>query len=61
MQGNDLHEQKDGSSRGVFVLAVADCIALRLATSFTQSDVPVLRQHLAQPLYSDDFTASSRA
>lgn len=43
VQGNDLPLQKDGSSCGVFVLAVADCIALRVAASFTQDDVPVLR------------------
>lgn len=59
VQGNDLPVQNDGSSCGVFVLAVADCIALGAATSFTQDDVPVLRQRLALSLYSDDLTARS--
>lgn len=50
---------KDESSCGVLVLAVADCIALGAATTFTQDDVPVLRQRLALSLYSDDLTARS--
>lgn len=53
----DLPRQKDGSSCGVFTLAVADCIALGVPPAFDQEDVPVLRQRLSLALYYDDLAA----
>lgn len=56
-----LPVQKDGSSCGVFTLAVADCVALGVPASFGQRDVPVLRQRLALALYHDDLAALSHS
>eukprot|EP00170_Pyropia_yezoensis_P001337 contig_5912_g1341 len=53
---SSLPRQRDGSSCGVFVLAVADCLATGTPATFTQEDVPVLRQRLALSLYRDDLT-----
>lgn len=49
--------QTDGGSCGVFVLAAADCLSTGAPVSFTQADVPVLRNRMALSLVSDDLTS----
>ena len=53
-----LPRQRDGGSCGVFVMAAADCFALGAALSFSQQDVPVLRQRMAVALFVDSLTTS---
>jgi len=48
-----LPRQTDFGSCGVFVMAAADCFALRAPVSFTQLDVPVLRQRIGVALLAD--------
>lgn len=56
LTGTDMPLQVDGTSCGVFVLAVADYLAAGATPTFCQSDISVLRQRLALSLLRDDLT-----
>lgn len=47
--------QSDAGSCGVFALAAADCFSLGVPLSFSQSEVPTLRQRIALALFFDDL------
>ena len=52
-----MPRQADRGSCGVFVLAAADRFALGAPLSFSQHDVPVLRQRMGVALFVDSLTA----
>lgn len=61
VMGTSLPEQMDSGSCGVFVLAVADCIAAGESAAFSQEHIPVLRARVAMALFVDDLTALGAA
>jgi len=56
-----LPRQHDRGSRGVFVLAAADCFALGVPLCFSQADMPVLRQRMSLALLVDSLTDKDAA
>lgn len=50
-----LPKHADAGSCGVFSLAAAECLSPGSPVSFSQSDIPDLRQRLAMALYADDL------
>jgi len=51
-----LPVQHDAGSCRVFVMPAADCFSLGMPVSFSQDDMPVLRQRMGLCLYVDSHT-----
>jgi len=57
-ENEDLPEQFDGCSCGVFTLAAAECFAAGVPLSYAQDDTETLRQRIAIDLFVDDLVCS---
>ena len=58
VENEDVPEQFDGSSCGVFALAAAECFAAGVPLSYTQDDMDTLRERVAIDLFIDDLVCS---
>jgi len=58
VENEDMPEQLDGCSCGVFALAAAECSAAGVPLSYTQDDMKTLRERIAIDLFVDDLVCS---